>query len=130
VLWDADSDEIALIHVLEDIFPEVFPHRIEKAVAVSTWNVRGPDEIAADYQATLVVKIPGKRDASFTMNLEKSRHRHRAIQGVLEIPIEREGNIEFEVLLNGTHAATHTVRVHPAGERPLPGSAIDSVATE
>ena len=51
------------------------------------------------------------------MNLSHLAHRCRAIQGILDIPIDGPGDITFEVLLNGEHAATHTVKIHPAGVR-------------
>ena len=51
------------------------------------------------------------------MNLARDVHRCRAIQSVLEIPVEGPGESVFEVLLNGVHGATHTVKIHPLGVR-------------
>lgn len=113
---DVSTDEISFVNVLEDLSPEAFPHVIPGVVAVSLWNLDPGDE-TQDYQATLVVKVQNKPDARFPMNFAREVHRWRAIQGILEIPIEGPGKIEFEVLLNGLHGATHTVVVHPLGAR-------------
>ena len=113
---DISTDEMSFINILEDISPESFPYIIPKAIAVSLWNLQ-PGEASDDYQATLVVKVPGNPDAPFPMNFSRGVHRCRAIQGVLDIPVNGPCNIQFEVLLNGVHCATHTVKIHPVGVR-------------
>lgn len=113
---DATTDEMSFINVLEDISPDTLPHVIPRAMAVSLWNLR-QEELTLDYQATLVVKLPGSQPAAFSMNFSRLAHRCRAIQGILEIPVHGPGDIEFEVLLNGNHAASHRVRIHPPGVR-------------
>lgn len=120
---DVESDEASFIGVLEDIVSEEFPTFIPKAVAVSLWNVDGNDDIEG-FQAVLVVKIPKMKDASFPMDLSYTPHgsRFRAVQGVLEIPIVQPGDITFEVLLNGEHTASHTVKVHPPEDRVATGA--------
>lgn len=113
---DILTDEVSLISVLEDVAPEAFPHVIARAVAVSLWNLAA-DEPPQGMQATLVVKVPGQPPVSFPMNFSQQASRYRAVQGVLDIPIAGPGELVFEVLLNGTHAASHSVRIHPSGER-------------
>ena len=49
------------------------------------------------------------------MNLSRGRLRYRSIQGLLEIPLLEPGELRFEVLLNGTHGASHVVTVHRQG---------------
>lgn len=116
VQLDINTNEISLVSVLEDISPDSFPHVIPKAIAVSLWNFQ-IDEATTDFQAILVVKVPGQPDVRFPMNFTHGIRRYRTIQGVLDIPIQAPGDIQFEVLLNGIHAATHTVRIHPVGVR-------------
>lgn len=111
---DVNTDEYSFLNILEDISPDSFPHTIHKAVAVSLWNFE-PTENEQDYQAMLVVKLPNQNQAMFPMNFTKEAHRFRAIQGILEIPVEVDGDVVFEVSLNGVHAATHTIRVHATG---------------
>jgi len=128
VQTDIITNETSFINVLEDITPEEFPYIIQRAMSVSLWNFE-PSEARDDYQAALVVRIPGKREARFPMNLSFYEHRCRAIQGILEIPIEGPCDVTFEVQLNGKHAALHTVKIHPKeiraaveGGEPMPTS--------
>ena len=51
------------------------------------------------------------------MNFSKGRSRYRAITSILDIPLDKEGILRFELLLNGKHEATHLVIVHPLGVR-------------
>jgi hypothetical protein len=106
------TNDISFINVLEDITPEAFPYVIPRAIAVSLWNFQQGEE-KQDYQAMLVVKIPERPDAAFPMNFSSGVHRCRAIQGVLEIPVDAPCDATFEVRLNGKHAASHTVKIHP-----------------
>lgn len=132
VQQDITNGETSFVNVVEDITPDVFPHVIPKAIAVSLWNFE-PGEAKEDYQATLVVKVLGHPNGPFPMNFTHGVHRCRAVQGVLEIPVPGPGDIQFEVLLNGVHGATHTIKVHPLGVREgvedgqqLPQSAANS----
>jgi len=115
-----NTNEISFINVLEDITPEAFPYVIPRAIAVSLWNFQQGEE-KQDYQAILVAKIPGRPDVAFPMNFSFGVHRCRAIQGVLEIPVDAPGDVTFEVRLNGEHAASHTVKIHPPEVRAAPG---------
>jgi hypothetical protein len=121
VMKDLNTDEITFAHVLEDVFLDAKPHIIRSAVAISVWNIEAEDT-KVDYQATLVVKVPGYADVSFPMNFSGGRHRYRAVQVVQDIPLHQPGALQFEVKLNGQHSATHTVTVHPPGVRERDGS--------
>jgi hypothetical protein len=90
-------------------------------MAVSLWNLQ-PSEERRDYQATLIVKVPGKPDVPFAMNFSHEADRCRAVQGVLGISVDGPGEIKFEVRLNGIHAATHTVKIHALGARDTPAA--------
>ncbi len=115
---DLFTDEVSFLNMLEDIAPEAFPHVIPIAVAVSLWNFQAGEE-GIDYQATLVVKVPGNAEVPFPMNFSRGPHRCRAVQSIAEIPVNGPGDVQFEVLLNGVHGATHTVKVHPVGSRAV-----------
>ncbi len=112
---DADTNEITLFRVAEDVFPPGFPYQFPKLVAVSSWNIN-PDEVNLDFQVVLRVTLPGQSgDQDFPMNLSRGRLRYRSIQGLLDIPLVEAGELRFEVLLNGAHGASHVVTVHPQG---------------
>jgi hypothetical protein len=129
VQTDINTNEVSFINVLEDLVPDEFPYFIDRAIAVSLWNFQKGDQ-GDDYQASLVVRVPGMPDARFNMNLSSDQHRFRAVQGVLGIPIEQPCDITFEVLLNGNHAATHIIKVHPpeTKSQPAGGESMPQVA--
>jgi hypothetical protein len=109
---DAENNKISFFHVLEDIFPDRFPFSVPKVEAVSLWNLE-PEESETDFQATLVISVPGiEKPAEFRMNLSKGHMRYRAAVAVTGIPLLRHGNLTFETKLNGEHGATHVVKVH------------------
>jgi len=114
---DIDTDEITLSQVIEDIFAEDFPQHVAKIMAVSSWEMAS-DEWDKDFQAILRVTVPGEHQGrEFPMNLSRGRRRYRAIQSISQIPLPCPGDLKVEVLLNGKHAATHIVTVHPPGVR-------------
>jgi hypothetical protein len=120
---DSESNNISLFNVLDDLYPDKLQYVLPKALGVSTWNL-GPEDEGRDYQTILRVILPHDANASsdevnseaFPMNLVRTPHRSRAIQGVLNIPLLRTGDLVFEVLLNGERCASHTVTVHPPDE--------------
>ncbi len=112
---DIDTDEITLSQVVEDVFVEEFPQHLPKITAVSSWEL-AENELETDFQALLQVTIPGSSSAqSFPMNFRRGSRRYRAMQGILEIPLHTSGDLKVDVLLNGSHAASHIVAIHPAG---------------
>ena len=58
------------------------------------------------------------------MNFSRGRRRYRAVQTVMNIPLDQPGDLQFEVILNGQHVAIHTVVVHPADVREPDGSSL------
>jgi hypothetical protein len=117
VAVDIDTDEITLANVLEDVFLEESPtYVLPRIVAVSSWELSA-EEMGGAFQAMLGVVLPGGKPVRFPMNLARGRLRYRAIQGVLNIPLDQPGKLAFEVQLNGDHSAWHYVTVHPAAVR-------------
>src|SRR5271156_5554138 len=99
VQLDIFTDEVSLVNVLDDVAPSQFPYELPQTASVSVWRV-DPKEQNDDYQATLVLKVPGKPDAAFNMNLLKlpsklagGLHRLRAIAGVQGIPLDKPGDL-------------------------------------
>jgi hypothetical protein len=112
---DVETNSISLFHVLEDLFPDEFPYTLPRLEAVSLW-ILGPGDEETDFQATLKVFLPGEETGvPFPMNLSKGRMRYRTVLVVLDIPLNKPGELKIEVLLNNVHAADHTVTVHDIG---------------
>lgn len=118
VSFDIDTDEITLSNVIEEVYLEsdgrcVLP----RIVAVSLWNVIDADE-GQDFQTELKITRPGEsHSVQFAMNLERGQRRHRAMLSISDIPLEKPGELTFEILLNGQHGASHGVTVRQAGDR-------------
>lgn len=113
VAIDVDTDEITLCNVLEDLFPSEFPELLDRAVAISTWRIP-EEEKGVDFQAILKIYIPGDETGEeFPMNFAQGTTRPRAIQSIINIPLERAGTLVFKVFLNGKESAAHHIEVHP-----------------
>jgi hypothetical protein len=111
---DAENNQISMFHVLEDIFPDKLPFMLPRIDAVCLWNL-DPEDVAVDFQANLTISPPGDvKPAEFRMNLSQGHMRYRAAVTVNNIPLFVPGELRFEVKLNGTHGATHIVRIHDA----------------
>ena len=127
VSFDVDTDEVTLSNVVEDVHLDddgtaVLP----RVVAVSSWNVGDGDE-SRDYQTLLRITLPGEaKGADFPVNLDKQRHRHRAIITIIGVPLTKSGELLFEVFLNAHREATHKVIVHPPGTRAKVGTQLVS----
>lgn len=115
---DVHTDEITLSGVLEDVELENDGFvLVSRAVAVGSWNV-APEDRDKDFQALLRIQRPGDTEwADFPVNLSKGRHRFRALFAIENIPLDKPGDLLFELLLNAHHAAIHRVIVHKAGDR-------------
>jgi hypothetical protein len=113
-LIDASTNRVSLFNVLEDLSPQQFPDVLPRVDAVGLWNLDDA-ETRAEFQATLVVKVPGHPHADFRMNLSRGYKKCRALMGVSQIPLTGPGELTFELQLNGAHQAIHTVTIHDQG---------------
>ncbi len=98
-------------NILTDFFPASLPDALAKATVISSWKLTSKDK-GRDWQATLVVKSPGRDAAAFSLSLSNNLRRYQHIREILAIPVEEAGDLLFEMLLNGKTVATHTVTVH------------------
>lgn len=127
MLFDVDTDEVTLSNVIEDVYlDDEGSAFLPRVVAVSSWNV-GDGEEPKDYQTLLRITLPGEtKGADFPANLDKLRHRHRAIITITGIPLTKTGELLFEVFLNAHREATHKVIVHPPGTRAKEGTPLQA----
>lgn len=120
---DRESNRISLFNVMEELRPSQLPAPFPSLVAVSSWNTR-PDELNSDHQAELRLTIPGAPDLPqpARINFTVSGQRQRVNFRVENLPVFQPGDLLFEVLLNGVHAASHRVTVLPPDPELLGGS--------
>lgn len=111
---DRQTNLATIIEVAEVFtFPD-FPGMVINCVAFSLWR-REEGEEGKDFQVALRIASPDADDFEMRSNFKMTRLRHRMVQRVQGIPILREGQVRFEVLLNGEHAAEHIVDVKKQG---------------
>ena len=111
---DRDTNRVSLFNIVEEVSGSL-PARIPALVVVSSWNVL-PEDRKREFQVTLRISLPGgvelPKSEDFAVNFTAQRSRQRILQFVKELPLEQPGDLKLEVLLNGKHAASHTVTVH------------------
>lgn len=111
---DQATNHASVFEILEVIQASEFPAIIPECVAVSLWR-REPGDEAKDFQLLLRVTIPSGAVTEIRSNFRMSSLRHRVMQRIQGLPIESEGQLRFEAVLNGEHAAEHVVDVLRSG---------------
>ena len=117
---DQATNRISLFNVIEEI--EKPPDKsvvLQEIYAVSAWNLDAKD-FGEEFQVTMIVKPPTKGHQEQRINFIGKSPRHRILQAILGINFSEPGVWEFEVCLNGVHAAKHFVEVR---EGAAPGNA-------
>jgi len=114
VAVDQLTNQVSLFNVLEEIKAPAFPALVHKAVAHGLWVIQNDLDIGTEHQVLLIIRLPDRAEHRLTTNFTVTHRRHRVTQLIEGIPLSTEGTLEFEVLLDGQHAARHLVDV----ERP------------
>lgn len=114
---DQETNRVSLFNILDDIqvaLPDARPQQsllITQLVAVSCWNHEPGDE-EKEFQAVVRIHAPGQEEKDFPLNFKiVDQPRHRLSFRFQGIPKLEPGQLEFELLLNGKHVASHTVNV-------------------
>ena len=112
---DQFTNQVSVFSILEEIRAEHFPIAISHCVGMSLWRSETGD-FDQDFQAVLRVTSPGlpPRDVSTNFRFAPSGLRMRVIQRVVGVRVEQEGDLVFELLLNGHHIAEHVITVQRA----------------
>lgn len=124
---DQTTNEASVFNILEHFRIPEFPTVLPKCAAFSLWRKEPGDE-DRDWQALLEITLPDGSTPQFSLNFRfTASPRHRLTQRFLGLPLRREGELRFELRLNGEHVAEHLVtveRVDPiqAGGRRLAGN--------
>ena len=111
---DRQTNRVSLFNVLEEAHLDRFPAAIPQVVVTSAWN-REPLDEDVDYQVQLRIYAPGEEShREFTTNIRIETDRHRVLQRIVNLQVSQPGELKFEVLINGQHAASHVVTIHQA----------------
>jgi hypothetical protein len=119
VAVDQTTNRLSLFNIMEG-FQTRFPLNIAKCVAVALWN-KEPEDEGRDLQCALRITTPNGRTHQIDTNFRMTNSRHRIINRIQGIPVLAPGDLRFELLLNGQHAASHVVAIE---DRP-PDEAAD-----
>ena len=115
---DQDTNRISLFNLLED-FQIASPETNGKApgyflgqfVAVALFN-REPDDGEKDFEACLRFKLPNDQHSEHKIAFRMERNRQRVLMRFVGMPpVGNDGVLRFELLLEGTQCASHTVHL-------------------
>lgn len=115
---DQDTNRISLFNVLED-FQIASPETNGKTplcflgqfVAVALFN-REPDDGEKDFEACLRFNLPDDKHSEHRIAFRMDRNRQRLLLRFVGMPpVDKDGVLRFELLLDGTRCASHTVHL-------------------
>jgi len=118
---DQATNRSSVFEILEVVQAPVFPTVIHQCVAISLWR-REPGDEGQEFQLLLRITTPSGQKHEIRSNFRLTSPRHRVMQRIQGLPIESEGELRFEAILNEKHAAEHVVDVLRGG----PGDAVES----
>lgn len=121
VAVDQATNFASVLEILEVIQTAKLPAIIPECVAISLWRVE-PGDAQRDQQLLLRITSPGGSTNEVRSNFRLTTPRHRVLQRIQGLPVDQEGQIRFELILNGQHAAEHVVDVQRGG-------AVDALAS-
>lgn len=118
---DQVTNQASVFNILEEVRAEGFPFLIPQCVAMSLWRSE-PGDADRDWQVILRIALPGSDPQDFSTNfrIAPTGLRHRIAQRLVGLLIQREGDLRFELLLNGQHIAEHIVTVLRAEAVDIP----------
>ena len=114
VAVDQATNFASVLEILEVIQTAQFPAMIPECVAISLWRVE-PGDQDRDHQLVLRITSPGGTTNEIRSNFRLTAPRHRVLQRIQGLPVETDGQIRFELILNGQHSAEHVVDVQRGG---------------
>ena len=117
---DQDRNLASAFNILEDISCPI-PCQIPQMVALSTWRLQ-PEDQGRDFQVGFELILPRVKEGqeekkAFTLNFTAKGIRHRTYFRFNGIPVDRAGDIIFNLTLNGAHIATHVLTVRQSEEQ-------------
>lgn len=113
VAVDQATNRISLFNVLEEITTSKECAIVPALVIVSAWYDDEEGDKPRAHTLTARLKIPGQDDSpivSCEFTIHPNR-RHRVLNRMSGLTLSQSGILEFEVLLDGAHQATHRVDV-------------------
>ena len=107
---DQSTNLVSAFGVLEEVRTAGFPLLIPSLAVLSVWHSEQGDQ-DRDFQCVLRITAPGENPNEFPFNFRLPVVRHRLVHRLQGVPILREGNIRFEILLNGVSQLERVIPV-------------------
>ena len=107
---DQSTNRASVFNIIDELAASSFPVVVPQMAAICAWNMSADDE-GQDFQAVVRIMSPGEELREQRVNFLGQHRRSRLIFRVFGLPIAREGDLRFEVELNGQYQASHTVTV-------------------
>lgn len=119
---DQATNELSIFNIWEEVRSPGFPLIIPKCAAISLWRSE-PNDAGQDWTAAVRVTPPGEPtiELPITFRFAENELRHRITQRIQGIPVQREGDLHFELVLSGKHIAEHIITVQRVEEIDIPG---------
>ena len=108
---DQFTNRVSVFNVCDEIHASAFPIKIGRIVGICSWNAEEGDE-NKEFQIEVRVQLPEGKPRIFNANFTMPARRQRSFLTFEGIQVSRSGVVEFKVLLNGSHQATHTIFVY------------------
>ena len=116
---DQQTNRLSLFNIFEQINAHQFPLVLPSITAVSVWIIEVGEE-EKDFQCNLHIALPDERHFDFPTNFKFISRRHRVIQRLQGLVIDKPGMFHFKVFLNGDYIASHEVDVSQINPNELP----------
>lgn len=113
---DQLTNAASVFNILEAISTDRFPIMLPMCVAFALWRREGDDN--EEHHSSLRITVPGQplQEHHTTFRLQKSRHRIvQRLGGLVLSP----GEVRFELMIDGQHAAEHIITVNQPAAAPL-----------
>jgi hypothetical protein len=119
VAVDQDTNRISLFNVLEDFQvarpedPTKKPaYILSQFVAVALFN-RESEDGEKEFEACLRIHLPDDQHSENKISFRMERNRQRVLMRFVGMPpVGKDGVLRFELLLDGTRCASHTVHLN------------------
>ncbi len=117
---DQDRNEVSVFGILEEIaLSKSDPKVLPEMEALASW-ILDPEDQGAEFLVTLQLVGPGPgqspSDGEFSVAFVAEGNRQRTRMAFIGMPIDRAGDTNFKLKLNGVEKATHVLSVHLSDE--------------
>jgi hypothetical protein len=114
---DMNSNTISVYHILNEVFLDELPGRLPMLAVVAAW-IYGEAEIRdkKEFQARIELHLPGSEMKVFRTNMTAMRRFSNIHLQILDVAIEKSGDLVIKMLLDDEEKASHTIAVSRIGD--------------